>query len=155
MWKVDNGKGMWAWVFPNFERKEFACKCGCGFDDIDRLVVVVLQDFRYFINKGLSPEEEHKIIITSGCRCKSHNAAIGGVPNSQHVLGKAVDFAVPFLSSQEIMIQLMQSPGIRQCIGHMEAAGGSAYAVHIDVRKPETFTRRRWERVGGNTVQII
>ena len=31
------------------------------------------------------------LIITCGYRCREHNKEVGGVENSQHVLGKAVD----------------------------------------------------------------
>lgn len=32
--------------------------------------------------------------VTSGYRCKAHNAAVGGVKNSYHTQGRAVDIAV-------------------------------------------------------------
>ena len=32
------------------------------------------------------------IHVSSGVRCKSHNAAVGGVSNSRHLTGKAMDF---------------------------------------------------------------
>ena len=35
------------------------------------------------------------IIITSGYRCAALNKRIGGVVNSQHVLGQAADFVTP------------------------------------------------------------
>ena len=35
------------------------------------------------------------IVITSGYRDPKYNAAIGGVPTSQHVKGEACDFLVP------------------------------------------------------------
>ncbi|KMQ73774.1 D-Ala-D-Ala carboxypeptidase family metallohydrolase [Marinobacter subterrani] len=34
------------------------------------------------------------ITITSGCRCESHNANVGGSPNSQHLRGRAADIQV-------------------------------------------------------------
>ena len=37
----------------------------------------------------------YSIHINSGYRCPTHNANVGGVPNSQHVLGTAADLAVP------------------------------------------------------------
>ena len=30
----------------NFKRSEFACKCGCGFDDIDLKLVNIIQIIR-------------------------------------------------------------------------------------------------------------
>ena len=31
--------------------------------------------------------------VNSGCRCRSHNAKVGGVPNSQHIQGYAADLS--------------------------------------------------------------
>ena len=68
----------------NFSRHEFACKCGCGFDTVDAETLLVLQRIR---------DEFGMIKINSACRCEAHNAKIGGSKNSQHLLGRAVDFA--------------------------------------------------------------
>lgn len=65
---------------PHFKRAEFACRCGCGADDISPYLVACLEDVR----KALA----RPIIVTSGVRCETHNAAVGGVPNSQHLHGK-------------------------------------------------------------------
>lgn len=35
------------------------------------------------------------IVINSGCRCEAHNKAVKGSPNSQHLLGNAVDIRIP------------------------------------------------------------
>ncbi|HSD40845.1 MAG TPA: D-Ala-D-Ala carboxypeptidase family metallohydrolase [Burkholderiales bacterium] len=37
----------------------------------------------------------HPLDISSGYRCPELNAAVGGVPNSQHAQGLAVDFTCP------------------------------------------------------------
>lgn len=37
----------------------------------------------------------NKIIITSGWRSSNYNRAVGGVPDSQHIQGKAFDFYLP------------------------------------------------------------
>jgi len=67
----------------NFSRSEFACKCGCGFDTVDHMLVLVLQDIvDNFKDVGY---------INSGCRCESHNKAVGGSVTSQHRLGRAAD----------------------------------------------------------------
>jgi len=144
---VDNGKGKWTWAFNNFQRSEFRCPC-CGWDDIDRLVVSVLQDFRNYLNYRKYREEEYVILVTSGCRCDRHNREVKGSKNSQHKLGKAVDFVVPGFSAKEIIGLLSQLPTALALVGYVEPAGGSLTAVHIDVRKPNTQALRRWNRVG-------
>jgi len=67
----------------NFQRAEFACGCGCGYDDISPKLVDKLQMLRDLVGKP--------IIVTSGCRCKLYNSHIGGVGNSPHLTGKASD----------------------------------------------------------------
>ena len=84
------------WNFPHFQRSEFACKCGCGFDDINLRLVQILEDIRSHF--GGNP-----VIITSGCRCAKHNAEVGGVQGSRHVLGKASDFYIQGISTQDLL----------------------------------------------------
>ena len=50
---------------------------------LKRLAVEVLQPIRDAWGKP--------IVVTSGYRCQKLNAAVGGVKNSQHVLGQAAD----------------------------------------------------------------
>ena len=77
----------------NFSRKEFACPCGCGFDDIDLgLVNNILQPIR---------DKFGPVHITSGCRCLLYNRTLKdkrgrrlSKDTSQHVLGKAADIKV-------------------------------------------------------------
>lgn len=69
-----------------FERKEFACKCGCGFDSIDVETLATLDDIRNHFDKPIT--------INSACRCVEHNASVGGAAKSQHVRGRASDIVV-------------------------------------------------------------
>jgi hypothetical protein len=62
----------------NFSRSEFACRCGCGEDRINPLLVERLQLARDFRGRSVT--------ITSGCRCPAHNAAEGGSPTSSHLV---------------------------------------------------------------------
>ena len=73
-------------ITPHFEREEFACKDGCGFDDVDLRLVGVLELLRTIINA--------EIVITSGCRCENHNREVGGKPESYHLGGGAADFTM-------------------------------------------------------------
>ena len=49
----------------------------------------------------LRAELKRPVIITSGYRCPKHNKEVGGVKNSQHILGKAVDVKVRGISPNE------------------------------------------------------
>lgn len=91
-----NQKPSGEWNFPHFNKNEFACKCGCGFDSINYNLVGLLEDIRgHFGNNPL--------IITSGCRCAKHNAYVGGVQGSRHVLGKASDFYIQNVSTNDLL----------------------------------------------------
>ena len=72
-------------ISKNFNRAEFACKCGCGFDNIDDRVVGMVQKIRDALGEPVR--------INSGCRCVEHNERVGGVKNSNHTLGKAADLS--------------------------------------------------------------
>ena len=73
-------------IAPHFNRSEFACKCGCGFDTVDVLLVEALEAIRDYFGTAITP--------TSGCRCPTHNKAVNGAPNSQHLRGRAADIQV-------------------------------------------------------------
>lgn len=78
----------------HFQRIEFECKCGCGFDTVDSELLDILENLRAALGEP--------IIITSGCRCKEHNEKIGGSPQSQHTLGRAVDFKVKNFEAEAV-----------------------------------------------------
>lgn len=56
-------------------------------ENLRALCINVLQPLRNYLGTP--------IVITSGYRCAALNKKIGGVPNSQHVLGMAADFVTP------------------------------------------------------------
>lgn len=69
-------------ISHNFNRSEFACKCGCGLDTVDTELLSMVQDLRNVFGP---------ITISSGCRCPEHNAKEGGSDKSQHLKGRAAD----------------------------------------------------------------
>ncbi len=81
----------------NFKVSEFACKCGCGFDDIDQRVINMAQTIREALGVPVK--------VNSGCRCEKHNAKVGGVrkkydkagnllsKGSNHMYGLAADLS--------------------------------------------------------------
>jgi uncharacterized protein YcbK (DUF882 family) len=69
----------------NFTPDEFSCNCGCGggFSDMDAEFLDMLDNAR-----------DHAGIpfrLSSAYRCARHNEAVGGVEDSAHVSGHAVD----------------------------------------------------------------
>lgn len=66
----------------NFSKSEIRCKCGCGLDSIDPILMEMAQAVR--------DECGFPIIITSGCRCVKHNKSklVGGKADSAHLPNK-------------------------------------------------------------------
>jgi uncharacterized protein YcbK (DUF882 family) len=81
-------------ISVHFNRAEFACQCGCGFDTVDTVLLEALESIRN--------EFEKPIRVTSGCRCESHNASIGGALRSQHKEGRASDIKVKGISPRVV-----------------------------------------------------
>lgn len=124
-------------VSNHFIRSEFACKCGCGFDSADKLLVEVLEGLRsHFVNKY--PKRKIAIIITSGNRCKKHNKQEGGSEKSYHVRGLAVDFRIKNVHEDEV-VQFLE-------IAYPSKFGIGQYTnrTHLDVRN----SLARWDKRG-------
>jgi len=71
---------------PHFKLSEFRCKC-CGkvHQQSAKLLAIALEEIRP--NTG-------PIQIVSGFRCSKQNKSVGGKPDSQHLIGLAVDISV-------------------------------------------------------------
>ncbi len=112
----------------DFNRREFSCHCGCGFDSPNSKLVAGLQELRNLLGRAVT--------IHSACRCVQHNREVGGVRNSQHVLGKAADISITGLSPPEIA-------RAAERVGVFEQGGIGIYDtfVHVDVRD----RRARWD----------
>lgn len=87
-----------------FRKAEFACRCGCGADNMEekliRNAVKVREHFGVPVN------------VTSGRRCAKHNAMVGGVSNSRHLKGKAMDFSVSGKTAEQVLAYV-KTLGIR------------------------------------------
>lgn len=108
-------------LWNGFARKEFACKCGCGFDTTDAELLTVLKelkkDFGYRV-----------VILNCACRCSRHNASVGGKPKSQHLFGKAADIRVMGASPDKVADYLDEKYPDKYGIGRYQTF------THIDVR---------------------
>ena len=69
-----------------FNVDEFACKCGCGKNEISNDLITMLD-----VARGDAGVPFH---ISSGYRCPEHNKSVGGVSESAHTSGMAADIAV-------------------------------------------------------------
>lgn len=52
--------------------------------------------------------------VNSGFRCREHNKAVGGVPNSQHLYGKAGDIHVADKASRFIILNALLAAGFKR-----------------------------------------
>lgn len=78
-----------------FKKDEFTCKCGCGLNNMNLKVVKIADEVRKHFGKPA--------IVTSGTRCKKHNIEVGGVTNSRHLEGKAIDMYVQGIDGGELL----------------------------------------------------
>ena len=113
-------------ISKHFNRSEFACQCNCGFSTVDIELIRVLENLREFY--------EEPITITSGCRCVSHNHAVGGSANSKHREGIAVDIKVKDETPEEVYDYLDDKYNDKYGIGLYSGW------VHIDTRPDKS----RW-----------
>ena len=93
-----------------FDRSEFQCKCGgryCnGFpNEPDRKLLRVADRVREHFGSAA--------IVSSGVRCEVHNANVGGVANSRHLTGKAMDFCIEGKTAAQVLAYVWQQPEIR------------------------------------------
>jgi uncharacterized protein YcbK (DUF882 family) len=100
----------------HFSRSEFACPCGCGFDDISLELVNILDWIREF--------SMVRMVVTSGCRCESYNKSKGFSKTSSHVKGLAADIACTNARKRGILIatsvNYIQRTGIRKDFIHFD-----------------------------------
>lgn len=114
----DEEVAFWASV-PNFDPVEFECHCGCGLNNADHRLVLLCQKVRDHFNAPF--------IISSPCRCEANNRKAGGVWNSRHLFGRAVDFCIRGKSAAQILSYLKTLPEVAYCY----AIDGSY--VHMDI----------------------
>lgn len=113
---------------PHFSDAELACH-HCGANECTQALVDALEAFRALTGKP--------VIVSSGYRCRKHNAEAGGVGKSQHVEGLAADIRVEGLTAVELEAAARKIHAIRG-IGRND----HRQYVHIDVRP--TLTLARW-----------
>ena len=105
-----------------FKRSEFACKCGGKYcngypAEPKEKLIMVAENVREHFGKAMP--------VSSGLRCTRHNANVGGVSNSRHLSGKAMDFCVSGVPAATVLSYVKQQKDIRYAID-------GSY-VHMDI----------------------
>ena len=118
--ETGGGEDWWKGI-RYFTRAEFRCLCGrCGgfpAEPAEKLVRLADQVREHFGAPALP---------SSGVRCPEHNKEVGGVWNSFHLAGKALDFRVQGRSAAEVLAFVKTLP-----VHYAYAIDGSY--VHMDV----------------------
>tara|TARA_R110000824_G_scaffold269931_3_gene458398 strand:- start:1408 stop:1794 length:387 start_codon:yes stop_codon:yes gene_type:complete len=119
----------------NFSKSEFECKCGCEMPKkvLDNVKILAEQ------LQAIRTISEQPIQINSAYRCVKKNKAIGGVSNSQHILGKAADIVIKEHTAEEtyeLLDELMHYNTILQ-----GGLGKYNSFTHYDIRGKEA----RWD----------
>lgn len=121
---ADGNEENWWKEIRHFTREEFRCKCGgkhCdGFPaEPERVLLAVADRIRAHFAAAA--------VVSSGIRCNDHNAAVGGVVNSRHLSGKAMDFCVVGIGVSEVLTYAKMQPEIRYVYAIDD------HYVHMDV----------------------
>ncbi len=115
-------------ISTHFDRREFACHCGCGFAAVDKRLNEILEDVRCYFTMP--------VVINSACRCPDYNQKIGGAKKSQHTKGMAADIKVMNISPDAVA-EYLERVHSACSIGRYDTF------THVDVRNiPAHWDRR-------------
>lgn len=108
-----------------FQKQEFMCNCGgkyCSGFPVEPVPALVYTADKVRLYFG------EPCIVSSGVRCKQHNANVGGVANSKHMTGRAMDFRISGKKAAEVLEYVWTLPGVRY------AYDIDGTYVHMDVK---------------------
>lgn len=97
-------------------------------ENLRALVEVVLDPAREALGKPIT--------VNSGFRCPLHNAAVGGVPNSQHLRGEAADVSAGSPEENLRLGKIIEENGVfDQLIYEKCDAKGRPRWIHVSYKK--------------------
>jgi uncharacterized protein YcbK (DUF882 family) len=102
----------------HFIEDEFRCPCPCGKVYVDPRLLSILEQLRDLTGRP--------VIISSGYRCPTHNADVGGTPQSAHLTGEAADMVCAISTERHGMIKTLLSLGVSRI-------GIGRTFIHVDV----------------------
>ena len=118
--------GTWWDNIKWFTRDEFKCKCGGRYcngypAEMQEAVVKIADAAREHLGKPAH--------VISGLRCQQWNAHEGGVANSQHMYGEAIDLRIDGVDSETLRQFVATQPG------HRYSYRINSTNVHFDINK--------------------
>lgn len=119
--------------WDNFTKEEFACKCGCGRNEIDPALITVVQQIRSLCGYPLR--------ISSGYRCPDHPAEARKSTPGTHTEGLAADIAVSHERAHSVLKYALRHSTVTG-VGVNQKGGVEQRFVHVDIA-PRAPTRPR------------
>ena len=108
-----------------FGRAEFMCNCGgkyCGGFPVEPVPMLAKTADRVRRHFGKAA------IVSSGVRCSRHNVNVGGVPDSRHLTGRAMDFRIEGETAKQVLAYVNGLPEVRY------AYDIDGRYIHMDVK---------------------
>lgn len=116
-------KGHAEFLSANFDLKEFHCHCTfpeCKATYLSEELIESLQALR---------DLSGALRVLSAFRCGAHNKNVGGRPNSQHLLGIAVDVKPLETTRLQLLHFARRIPAFKD-----GGIGNYSWGIHVDVR---------------------
>lgn len=117
-----------------FKVDEFKCK-HCGYNVVKQELIDLADKVR--ANWG------GPLRVNSGCRCKEHNKAVGGVPSSNHITGEAVDL-YPMNGKVDALWRFIRNMALDGELQNLAGLGRYDTFVHVDIA-PRIGRLREWD----------
>ena len=108
---------------PHFSDAELACHCGCGVNACKPELVFALEALRSLVGIPIRVDDAY--------RCPAHNAAVGGVKDSEHLEGIAADIRIPGMSPDQMYAAARCIPAFAN--GGIGVSQHQGY-IHVDTR---------------------
>lgn len=115
-----------AYLSPDFQAKEFACRDGSDEIVVSLRLVHTLQRIRDHFGKPVT--------IHSGYRTKAYNAKVGGAAASQHLVGTAADISIKGVAPSAV------ADYAETLLAGVGGIGRYGTFTHVDVRE----RKARW-----------
>lgn len=123
-------------ITPHFKRRELQCKCGCGLCEPTVEFLELIEHVREILDVPM--------YVHSACRCRRHNAIVGGSPNSKHMSGQALDFDCGNRLSPVAIYNILLAKYIHGELSELGGMGLYKTFVHIDCYHAEDGHLRLW-----------